>query len=210
MVFRPMTAMAAVAFSSMAGVAAPAGAESLSPPENVKIEVKSLRGNGCNRGTADVVMNEFNTAFTVKYREFMAEVGPYTEMAKSRKTCQFIIEAHAPEGYGFAIKSSNFRGYARLAEGVTGKFISTYYTSAGNDELVVQKNFFGPMSDLWQVHRDGDTGLSKHLCDKDKHINVKQVLDVVTRDKPTGSSFMTIDGSDHSSESVFELDWKRC
>ena len=45
------------------------------PPDKIVIDVVTINGTGCKPGTAAVAVSDDNTAFTVTYSEFLAQVG---------------------------------------------------------------------------------------------------------------------------------------
>lgn len=205
------TVLAAAAALSC-GITSPAGASVTdAPPGQVQLDLKSINGSGCKRGTANAVMNQSNTAFTVTYSDFTAEAGPDSEPIKKRRNCQLGINVHVPQGFTVAISRSDFRGYADLRDGASGTFRTSYYIQGEAGTVHVDEDFYGPYEDNWQVSRETAwADLVWGKCGRSTLFNVNQQLMVRAGDYASDSSFLTMDSTDHSAETVFNVSWRRC
>jgi len=122
-----LTTMAATGLAlSMitSGVSAPA-----SPPPSgqITVDVATVLGSGCPAGTAAVAVAKDNTAFTVSYSNYLAQVGPQSAPTDIRKNCQLALRVHVPQGFTYAIAEADYRGFAALSSGATGMEQANYY-----------------------------------------------------------------------------------
>ena len=78
--------------ASIAGTAAPASAafETL-PKDKMGIDVVAANGSGCPLGSADATVSPDNTAFTVTYSQFTAQVGQGAKPLDFRENCQLAL-----------------------------------------------------------------------------------------------------------------------
>src|SRR5512142_1289035 len=90
------------------------------PPDKIVIDVVTVNGSGCPAGTAAVAVSPDNTAFTVTYSQYLAQVGVGATATDFRKNCQLSLAVHVPQGFTFAIAEADYRGFASLAAGASG------------------------------------------------------------------------------------------
>src|SRR3712207_1310352 len=67
------------------------------PTEKIVIDVVTVNGSGCPVGTAAVAVAPDNTAFTVTYSDYLAQVGVGAKPTDFRKNCQLALQVHVPE-----------------------------------------------------------------------------------------------------------------
>src|SRR5215211_5992508 len=121
-----VTVLAVVLSGQNAG-AAIAVAESAPPPDRIVVEVVTVNGSGCRPGTAAVAAAPDNTAFTVTYSEYTAQVGRGATPTDFRKNCQLSLRIHVPQGFTYAIASADYRGFASLQRGAYARQGANYY-----------------------------------------------------------------------------------
>jgi hypothetical protein len=69
------------------------------PPDRIIIDVVTVNGSGCRPNTAAVAVSPDNTAFTVTYSEYLAQVGVGSKPTDFRKNCQLNLRVHVPQGF---------------------------------------------------------------------------------------------------------------
>src|SRR5690606_10032907 len=98
------------------------GAPSLVPPPpgQVTVDLVTVNGSGCPAGTTAVAVSPDNTAFTVTYSDYLAQVGLGARPIDARKNCQLSVVVHVPQGLTYAVAQADYRGYAYLEPGASG------------------------------------------------------------------------------------------
>ncbi|MBN1172280.1 MAG: DUF4360 domain-containing protein [Micromonosporaceae bacterium] len=186
----------------------------VSPPaEKVVIELVTVNGSGCPLGTAAIAVSEDNTAFTVTYSDYLAQVGVGAKPTDFRKNCQLNILVHVPTGFTYAIASVDYRGFAALAEGAIGTEKASYYFQGMSPTAAVSHQFKGPLEDNWQATDTTDLiALSYAPCGEPRNLNINTELRVSagTSDTTTTTSFMTIDSVDANLSTIYHFAWKQC
>jgi hypothetical protein len=120
------------AIAALLATALPAQASSSSspfedpPPDKIVIKVATVNGSGCPQGTAAVAVSPDNTAFTVTYSDYLAQVGGGAAPTAFRKNCQLNLIVHVPQGFTYAIASVDYRGFAYLQPGASGTQKASY------------------------------------------------------------------------------------
>jgi hypothetical protein len=73
----------------------------------------------------------YNTSQVITYGfdQFQTYIGPGTTPADRSKNCQLHLNLKYPGGFQYAVVDATYHGWARLDDGVTGSFITTYYFS---------------------------------------------------------------------------------
>ncbi|UQX00195.1 DUF4360 domain-containing protein [Streptomyces sp. RerS4] len=195
--------------SAGAAPAAPAPA----PPEKITIDVVQANGSGCRPGTASVAVSPDNTAFTVTYSEYLAQVGKGAAGTDFRKNCQLGLRVNVPQGYTYAVAQADYRGFASLEAGANAEHKASYYFQGMNQTVARTHGLRGPLQDNWQV---SDTvpveALVFHPCGAQRNLNINTELRVNagTSDTVNTTSFLTVDSTDGSISTLYHFSWKTC
>ncbi|MFF4367017.1 DUF4360 domain-containing protein [Streptomyces sp. NPDC001594] len=215
-------ALAAAALTPSAGATTGGGASfggassgraSFAPPEQITIDVVQVNGSGCRPGSAAVAVAPDNTAFTVTYSEYLAEVGPGANPTAFRKNCQLGLSLNVPQGYTFAITQADYRGFASLHEGATATQKASYYFQGMSQTASRSHTLRGPLQDGWQV---SDTvpveALVFHPCGAKRNLNINTELltQAGASDPAKDTSFLTMDSTDGSINTKYHFSWKPC
>ncbi|QLE70702.1 DUF4360 domain-containing protein [Streptomyces rectiverticillatus] len=213
--FRPvMTAGAAVALVAAASFApSSAAADRVPPPDRVVIDVMAVNGSGCPAGTAAVALAPDNTAFTVTYSKYLAQVGVGAKPTDFRKNCQLGLNIHVPQGFTYAIAKADYRGFAHLESGAVGMERASYYFQGMSHTTTVSHRFAGPLSDNWQTTDVTDAAEVVYApCGAQRLLNVNTELRVSagSSDPSDSTSFMEMDSTDGSVSTLYHFTWKEC
>ncbi|MEU4894265.1 DUF4360 domain-containing protein [Streptomyces sp. NPDC044780] len=182
------------------------------PSEKIQISVRTVNGSGCPQGTAAVAVAADNTAFTVTYSDYLAQVGPDSAPTDIRKNCQLNLGVHVPQGFTYAIAQVDYRGYGHLEKGAQGTEKASYYFQGSADTASRTHDFSGPYDDNWQTTDSTDySALVWAPCGQDRNVNINTELRVSAGTSPTGStSFMAMDSTDGGVNTIYHLAWKEC
>ncbi|MFG2720802.1 DUF4360 domain-containing protein [Streptomyces sp. NPDC048416] len=206
-------ATAAFLATSLFTQAAPAAASGITaPPDKIVIEVATVNGSGCPIGTAAVAVAPDNTAFTVTYSQYLAQVGAGAKPTDFRKNCQLNLIVHVPSGFTYAVASADYRGYAHLESGASATQKASYYFQGSSDTASRSHPFTGPYDDDWQATDSTDWGqLVWAPCGVQRNFNINTELraNVGTSD-PHANSFIAMDSTDGDIQTIYHLAWKEC
>jgi uncharacterized protein DUF4360 len=182
------------------------------PSERIEVSVETVNGSGCRAGTTAVAVAEDNTAFTVTYSDYLAEVGVGASPTDFRKNCQLNLGVHIPQGFTYAIASVDYRGYAYLADGATGIQQAQYYFQGDSQTAAQGHDFSGPYNDNWHTTDTTEVGeLVWAPCGEQRNVNINTELRVnAGSSNPSSTSFMAMDSTDGSVNTVYHLSWKEC
>ncbi|WP_432021422.1 DUF4360 domain-containing protein [Streptomyces sp. 1222.5] len=183
------------------------------PPDKIVIEVVTVNGSGCPQDTAQVAVSEDNTAFTVTYSDYLAQVGPNALPTDFRKNCQLNLRAHVPSGFTYAIVQADYRGYAFMQPGASAMERASYYFQGMPQTAYKSHQFKGPYDDNWQATDQTEyADLVWAPCGELRNFNINTELRVNagTSNPLTQTSFMTMDSTDGSVNTVYHLAWKEC
>ncbi|MEV7597202.1 DUF4360 domain-containing protein [Kitasatospora sp. NPDC089797] len=198
---------ALVSSSAVGGDALP------TPPDRIVIDVATVNGSGCPAGTAAVAVSPDNTAFTVTYSSYLAQVGVGSKPTDFRKNCQLDLRVHVPQGFTYAIASADYRGFAHLENGASGTERANYYFQGDPQTSYASHRFDGPTDDNWQATDTVDVAaLVFAPCGEERNFNINTELRVAAGSSDTGrtTSFMTMDSTDGSINTTYHLAWKQC
>ncbi|KAH9481340.1 putative secreted protein [Psilocybe cubensis] len=122
MVKTTFTSIIALALGVTSVFSAPAS--SVAPPPD--FAVFGINGSGCPPGSASYYIDD-NAALNVVYSSFYAEAGPGIPISENRKNCQLTLGVRVPQGFSFALASTQVNGYYYLDQGVTAAQDTLYY-----------------------------------------------------------------------------------
>ncbi|MFI9719652.1 DUF4360 domain-containing protein [Streptomyces sp. NPDC052396] len=183
------------------------------PPDKIVIDVVSVNGSGCPAGTANVLVSPDNTAFTVSYSEYTAQVGVGTKPTDFRKNCQLSLNMHVPQGFTYAVAGADYRGFAHLEKGAKGLERANYYFQGMPQTTYTEHHFTGPASDDWQASDTTDiNSLVYAPCGAMRYFNINTELrvDAGTSDPTTTTSLLSMDSTDGSVNTLYHFSWKQC
>nr|MDT0659161.1 DUF4360 domain-containing protein [Micromonospora sp. DSM 115978] len=180
------------------------------PDDQVVIELVAMAGSGCPPGTADVAISPDNTAFTTIYSEYLVQAGPGISVVDGRRNCQLNVLVHAPAGQTFAIVKVDYRGYGLLNAGAIALKRASYYFQGMTQTTVSNHSFPTPLDDNWLVSDEVPiASVVWHPCGEQRNLNINTEL-LLNQGTSTGTSFLTMDSTDGSIETVYHLAWQPC
>jgi hypothetical protein len=183
------------------------------PADHIVIDVVTVNGSGCPLGTAAVAVAPDNTAFTVTYSDYLAQVGVGAKPTDSRKNCQLNLKVHVPSGFTYAVASTDYRGYGMLARGASATQRANYYFQGMPQTVYKSHPFTGPLDDNWQTSDVNDiASLSWHPCGEQRNLNINTELRVSagTSNPRTTTSFMSMDSTDGAIQTTYHFAWASC
>ncbi|WSF36346.1 DUF4360 domain-containing protein [Streptomyces sp. NBC_01351] len=201
---------ALVTLTPSAGASAPASPSA--PPDKVGVDVATVNGSGCRPGSATVAVAPDNSAFTVTYSEYLAQAGGGVSAVEGRKNCLLSLVVHVPQGFTYAVARVDYRGFGSLQPGAIGTQKASYYFQGMSQTAQRTHKFTGALDDNWQAtDTTGIEALVFAPCGEKRNFNINTELrtEVGTSD-PSKVSFMALDSTDGSINSVYHFSWKQC
>lgn len=96
-------------------------------PNDVFIDGLNYAGSGCGAGTLVYTTTSDKTAITLLFEEYIASIGPGSNIADSRKNCAVTLDVHIPSGFQFSITTVEYTGFENLDAGVTAVQDALYF-----------------------------------------------------------------------------------
>jgi hypothetical protein len=183
------------------------------PSDKIVIDVVTVNGSGCPAGTAAVAMSPDNTAFTVTYSTYMAQVGVGATSTDFRKNCQINLKVHVPSGFTYAISKVDYRGFASIESGANATQRANYYFQGQSQTAYASHTFRGPWADDWQTSDEVPlASMVWHPCGALRNLNINTELRVAagTSNPRTTTSFISMDSTDGEINTIYHFSWGRC
>ena len=183
------------------------------PNDHIVIDIVTVNGSGCPPGSAAVAVAPDNTAFTVTYSQYLAQVGVGSKPTDFRKNCQLNVAVHVPSGFTYAIARADYRGFASLAAGATAMERATYYFQGMPQTDYRSHSFSGAFEDNWQTSDETDiAALIYHPCGALRALNINTELRVAagTSNPATTTSFLAMDSTDGAINTTYHFHWQHC
>ncbi|GAA4535522.1 DUF4360 domain-containing protein [Amycolatopsis samaneae] len=172
-----------------------------------------MNGTGCPPNSAAVSVSSDNTAFTVTYSQYTAQVGVGAGPTDFRKNCQINLRVHVPQGFTYGIAGADYRGFAHLEAGASGLERANYYFQGNSPTAYVSHPIRGFFEDDWQFSDSTDVGAIVYKpCGEERNLNVNTELRAYagTSDPKKTTSFVTMDSTDGSIKTIYHFAWKTC
>jgi hypothetical protein len=118
-----------------------------------------------------------------------------------------------PQGFTYAIAQADYRGFGHLENGATGLERANYYFQGQSQTAYVSHPFTGPLNDDWSTTDSvGIAALVFAPCGEKRNLNINTELRVSAgKSDPTKTtSFMSMDSTDGSINTVYHFAWKKC
>lgn len=211
---RKLMAVGAAVMAFVAMSTTPANAwPTVPPPDKIIIDVVTVNGSGCRPGTTAVAVSPDNTAFTVTYSDFLAQVGVGAKPTDFRKNCQLNLLVHVPQGFTYAVAQTDYRGFAHLENGASGEERAGYYFQGHSQTTAMSHKLQGPFENNWQNTDVNDVAQLVYMpCGELRSFNINTELRVNagTSDTTKTTSFMTMDSTDANISTTYHFSWKQC
>lgn len=196
---------------SLAG--APLSVEPTPPPAGkINIDLVNLNGSGCPAGSTAVTMSPDNSAVTVTYSQYLAQVGAGTKASDGRKNCQLAVQVHVPQGFTYAIAKTDNRGYMDLKKGASATEKTSYYFQGMSQGAAAQRTWNGPFDDNWQTTDEVPvTAMVFHPCGEQRYLMVNTELRANAGSSDRNStSYISMDSTDTEFSTKFYFSWAKC
>jgi len=183
------------------------------PTEKIAIDLVTVNGSGCPQGTTAVAVSPDNTAFTVTYSTYLAQVGVGAVASDARKNCQLAVQVHVPTGFTYAIVKSDYRGFGHLEKGATGTEKANYYFQGMSQTSSASHSWTGPLDDNWQATDEVPVASWAWApCGELRYLNINTELRAAggTSDLTKTTSYMTMDSTDTSFSTQYHFAWAKC
>lgn len=182
------------------------------PDDHIVIDVVTVNGSGCPAGTAAVAVSQDNTAFTVTYSNYIAQVGVGAGPLDMRKNCQLSLVVHVPAGFTYAIARADYRGFASIAPGATAISRANYYFQ-GQSATAFKSHTYDSTTEEWQATDVTDlAALVFAPCGALRNFNINTELRVNrgTSDIKKTTSFIAMDSTDAAIDTTYHFHWQQC
>jgi hypothetical protein len=183
------------------------------PSDKIVVDVITVNGTGCPAGTAAVAVAPDNTAFTVTYSAYTAQVGVGAAPTDIRKNCQLSVLVHVPSGFTYAVVQTDHRGFASIAAGANATQRANYYFQGSSATSYASHVYNGPMGDDW-IATDlvPVQSLVWSPCGAQRNLNINTELRVAagTSDPTKTTSFISMDSTDGSITTTYHFAWGHC
>ncbi|MGV9298028.1 MULTISPECIES: DUF4360 domain-containing protein [Amycolatopsis] len=183
------------------------------PPDKIIIDVATVNGTGCPPDTAAVSVSADNTAFTVTYSQYTAQVGVGAQPTDFRKNCQIGLRVHVPQGFTYGIASADYRGFGHLEKGAYGVERANYYFQGNSPTAYETHRLDGFYDNDWQFSDSTDIdAIIYEPCGQERNLNINTELRTYagSSDPAKTTSFLTMDSTDGSVQTVYHFAWKQC
>jgi hypothetical protein len=195
----------------------PISAQSLEKPSSARISNVSLRGNGCDANSTNVVLSPDNGDLSVLFDNYGVEIGQGSVnpgARKIQKDCTITVDFEIPNGWSFAFHYVDYRGFAGLPAGAWGFQRLSYVTSLRQVSSARELTLNGPYNDVYTMRSmQRPERLAWTPCNSSKQ-RIELYSQLSVNYLPTSNSSvlaqMALDTADLSMSQNFGVLWRRC
>jgi hypothetical protein len=184
------------------------GAAAAANADDLRLGTPSYGGSGCPAGSASVSLTEDQKTISILFDQYLAQAGGNGQQI-DRKACNLAIPVHVPQGYSVSIFEVDYRGFASIPRGGSGRFAVEYFF-AGAQGPLLSKNFVGPQdSDFLISHTLAAEALVWSRCGEDVIMRVNSSV-LARTNRNLDDVLMSVDSTDVRSSLVYHVQWRRC
>jgi hypothetical protein len=165
-------------------------------------------GNGCPKGSAEVYLNDDQSEMFIRFKNYSAEAGGKLS-SLARKSCNFAIPLHIPQGISVSLLSFDYLGHLSLPKKATAQFSAEYFF-AGVTGVKASKTFTGRTEGDFLIQNQvvlEETSWSK--CGEDTILRLNSSL-LVKSNRRNESSVASIDGEALETGILYKIQSKHC
>jgi len=183
-------------------------------PTSARILAVQTGGSGCEATQTAVSLAPDLQSLSLLFSNFNLELGAGTaqpEASLLQKNCRIQVEIETPPGWSMAIKSVDYRGYARLPEGATARHRFSYRTEGMPPAMLREAPLRGPLDQDYFFRLEQPLSERRHTpCGPP---NIRLVLNThmslrLGRERDT--ALLSLDSADMTLHQDFQIEWKRC
>ncbi|QRC94698.1 hypothetical protein JI435_148570 [Parastagonospora nodorum SN15] len=184
-------------------------------PEQITIRDTTYSGSGCPQGSVSTSTSDDKTVITYGFDQFQTYIGPGSKASDKSKNCQLHLNLAYPGGFQYAVVDATYHGWARLDEGVTGSFITTYYFSQDAGKTQTTRSSFNGGGALLngQVYTKQDsvetTATIWSPCGSNGILNINNRI-ALTSKNTTASGELSNDDATVAFTQQLHVAWKKC
>jgi hypothetical protein len=181
------------------------------PAGSITIEKLKVNGTGCRSDTTAVAISPDREAFTVTYREFLAQAGGETKRRDETRACSITVRLNVPSGITYGVAQADYRGFASLAAGASATHAARYKFQGQGAPVWTEHAFPGGLDDSWQVTDVVSGGVVHGSCKGDRKLDIDTELRVRAGSGAAEPvSFIVMDSTDAVFSSTYRLQWQAC
>ncbi|KAH8719513.1 hypothetical protein GQ44DRAFT_658927 [Phaeosphaeriaceae sp. PMI808] len=146
---------------------------------------------------------------------FTTYIGPTVPATQKSKNCQLHLNLKYPGGFQYAVVDATYHGWARLDEGVTGSFITSYYFSqdAGKTQSTRSSFVGGGALVNGQIYTKQDTVETTATiwspCGSNGILNINNRISLTSKTKEGTGELSTDDATVAFTQQV-HVSWRKC
>jgi hypothetical protein len=186
-----------------------ASATATAQAEQLRLGDPAYGGTGCPAGSASVTVSPDQQSLSVLFDNYLTEAGYTNGRQVDRKSCNFVIPVHVPQGYSIAVYQVDYRGFNALPSGARSRFSAESFF-AGSRGPVMRRNFTGPVNNDFTLT---DGILASNLvwapCGSSVTLRVNSSM-MTTTNSAFDQAISGIDSLDLSSGLIYHIQWRRC
>lgn len=183
--------------------------------KDVSIKNFSFSGDGCPKGTADIIVTNSNAGsktadyFQITYDDFQAKAGPGIDREANTRMCASTFEVLYPKGYRFRIENIQYDGHAELENTAIVAQVQTTSEIIFGDKVKSRSYFRGPFNKNFKhvkkMSGKFDTGCGKTATPLNIQTKIRIRGEV---EKYTGK--VTMDTVSGQLTQAFRMKWEKC
>ncbi|OAL00997.1 hypothetical protein IQ06DRAFT_325707 [Phaeosphaeriaceae sp. SRC1lsM3a] len=184
-------------------------------PDDIQITSTTYSGNGCPQGSVSTSNSDDKTVITYGFDQFQTYIGPNIAASEKSKNCQLHLNLKYPGGFQYAVVDATYHGWARLDDGVTGSFITTYYFSQDAGKTQTTRSSFtggGKLKD-GQVYTKQDsvetTATIWSPCGSNGILNINNRISLTSKDAKASGELSNDDATVAFTQQL-HVAWKKC
>lgn len=188
-----------------------------STPDHADILGVQVQGSGCDMSKTSITLSPDLKDMSVIFDDYVAEIGQGTQAEKAlrlQKDCQILVDINIPQGWQFAFKSIDYRGFVALPASAWALHRFSAIVPNAPIASMREAQIQGPFNDNYVVHTDvKPTRMVWSPCNQtQQRVTLLSQLSVSYFPNTTDRSIaqIVLDSGDASVRQSFGVEWRQC
>lgn len=186
-------------------------------PSQAEILSVQLTGSGCDASRAAVTLSPDLKDLSILFDDYAVEIGHGTSAGnalKAQKNCHIHIDVGVPDGWQFAFKYTDYRGFAALP---ASAWAFHRYSVVSQGQVIPsmrEAQLKGPFNDSYQMRVEikPERRVWSPCNGRVRRVQLVSQLGVAYYPRTSDRSIaqIVLDSNDTSLQNSFGVEWRRC
>lgn len=186
-------------------------------PNHAIIRDVRLVGTGCDANSTQVVFSPDLADLSVLFSDYGIEIGEGSlqpQLPRAQKNCEIKLQVEIPDGWSFAFKHIDYRGFAAIPASAWGMHRFTFSMNLSPVPSMKEVVLQGPLNSEYstRVSQKPERLVFSRCGSRQQEISLLSQITIQYYPQKSDRSLaqIVLDSADMSLRQSFGIEWKKC